>query len=80
MEKNHFINIKTHAVAAGSQEGTADLALDPFNSGNNWISPAARKNSVITVPVHRVDSLMRDEPPDFVKIDVQGWKSKLCGE
>ena len=74
MEKNHLTNIDTYACAAGSMESTADLALDFFNSGNNWIEQNSSQTSSIKIPVRRVDGLSLVRPLDFIKIDIQGWE------
>jgi len=77
LQLNHLANVEAYAYAAGAEEGTVDLALDAFNSGNNWITPSSGRNGAITAPVRRIDSLNLDRAPDFIKIDVQGWEVEV---
>lgn len=68
-------------VAAGSEPGTARLFKAAQNLGDHRLYPVGGAGSAdrpaVDVPVVRLDDLFAERgwpPPDFVKIDVQGFE------
>ena len=76
---NHLTNVKIHACASGSNEGSAMLGLyKPSNRGRHSIVDLDMK-SAIKIPVRRLDDLTRScangvTSWSLVKIDVEGYE------
>jgi FkbM family methyltransferase len=75
--RNHLTNVRVSDCALGAREETISIVLDPFNSGNNWLSHKAAPGQSIPVRVVPLDDFEFERPPSFIKIDVQGWEVEV---
>jgi FkbM family methyltransferase len=79
LEKNRLENVTLFNAAAGSENGPVALQAHGFNSGDNRLVAGSAGNAGSgsqTITSRRIDDLLPDFSPDFIKIDVQGWETE----
>jgi len=64
-------NVRTEQKACSDQDGTADLYVAGVSSEYSSFRPSGMRGRTERVPTIRLDSWL-PEPPDLVKIDVEG--------
>lgn len=79
IEANHYENIEVSCVALGDRNGTSEIYI---SGKSNWssMSNLGRSGKVgkMTVEVRTVDkALEHREPPNFVRMDVEGYETKV---
>ena len=67
-------NIVVHHCALGASNGQMRLWKSLLNSGDNRLMLVDAPGPGIDVAVQRMDDILGERPPDFIKIDVQGWE------
>jgi FkbM family methyltransferase len=76
---NGMGTISLYPYALGSEPATLRLFGSLLNAGDNRLSTgsASSTQSVSEVLVRRLDDVLPDVDPDFIKIDVQGWELEV---
>lgn len=73
------LNARVHLInaGAGSEAGEIKFSADE-DTGNHVIAPSEQyKTNTVTVPVITVDSLLVDNSPTLIKIDVEGFETEV---
>ena len=73
---NGILNVEIFNFALGSEQGKMKLYCSSINSGDNRLTRTVSLPfyKSFEVNVERLDTLLKDQHVDFVKIDVQGWE------
>jgi FkbM family methyltransferase len=67
-------------VALGESDGSANLSVNPANTGGSTLIEAVPAAERYAVPVKRFDSLVTAiARPSLMKIDAQGYEMKILG-
>lgn len=71
---NRISNVEVRRVAAGNQDGFAELKLGIRPTQGSLVGIGCETGETLTVRVARLDTLIGQgtRPPDFVKIDIEG--------
>ncbi len=72
---NDVPDVRIHPFGLTDHDGTAVMALDPANTGQNSISRSTPKNEGVEVPVYDASSVLTQfglRTIDIIKIDTEG--------
>lgn len=71
-ENNKFDHLEIHNVAASDKE--EKLSFCSGGPGGHVFNLGNQSENVIEVDGKPLDDILRDEPVDFIKLDVEGWE------
>jgi FkbM family methyltransferase len=86
VEGNGWTNVDVNSIAVGAEDGTLPLTLSKHFQGSasllhgedhflQWDS--AENITVCQVPVKTLDSMIKHDGWDFIKIDIEGWEAEM---
>src|SRR5262249_2845459 len=78
IELNKIGNITLHQYGLADKNDILTLTVPLINSGEgSFASSQYKDNIMFSVPVRRADEILANEDPSFIKIDVEGFETKV---
>jgi FkbM family methyltransferase len=78
IELNKIGNIILHQFGLADENDILSLTVPRINSGEGSFGGSQYEDNLIfSIPVHRGDDILADEKPSLIKIDVEGFETKV---
>ncbi|WP_205480941.1 FkbM family methyltransferase [Sphingomonas arenae] len=77
LERNGIEHVRVHSVGLGDRETDLQLLVPDRNSGEATFTQMDLPGKVVTCPVKVADAMLRQETPKLIKIDVEGFETRV---